>query len=282
LLVIGAYAVIVSLVLVIVVSVAQLASLLPQYAAQAQALLTGVMDTLQRLRVDVSAVKTAASSAGLTKLGGLVQSLLSGVTSRLTNIVFVLALLLFLSAEADGMPARIAAIATDRRPVAAALRDFAVGTRRYLWVNTVFGFIVAVFDTIALPILGVPLAILLGSIGIHHQLHSQRWIHPGSDPAGAARSALRRGWELMVWVVVIYCVAEPGDPVAGSASFCGQLGGPVGHGDLRRAHFLGVGAGRFGGAARDSDDVAGQSAARGHRPAGELGRCARSIVGHGK
>ena len=43
-----------------------------------------------------------------------------------------------------------------------ALAKFAYGIRQYLLVTTVFGFIVAVLDTIALAIMGIPLAITWG------------------------------------------------------------------------------------------------------------------------
>ena len=49
-----------------------------------------------------------------------------------------------------------------RRPLAEALGLFASGTRRYLVVSTVFGLIVAVFDTLALVWIGVPGAALWG------------------------------------------------------------------------------------------------------------------------
>ncbi|GEL19782.1 AI-2E family transporter [Pseudonocardia asaccharolytica] len=205
LLVILVYGVILSLVLVMVVSVAQLASLLPQYANQAQAMFTSVTEELHRLGIDPSTAKTAASSADLNKLAGVLGGLLSGVTSVLTSVVFLLALLLFLSAEASGMPARLAAIAADRQPMAVALRDFARGTRSYLIVTTVFGFIVAVLDTAALAILGVPLAILWGVLAfITNYIPNIGFILGLIPPALLA--LLSGGWKLMLWVIVVYCV----------------------------------------------------------------------------
>lgn len=205
LLVLVVYGVVVSLVLVIVVSVAQLASLLPQYAHQAQAMLNSLTDELHRLGIDSATAKVTASSADLNKLAGLLGSLLSGVTGVLTSVVFLLALLLFLSAEASGMPTRLAAIAADRGPMAEALREFAHGTRSYLVVTTVFGFIVAVFDTIALAILGVPLAILWGILAfITNYIPNIGFILGLIPPALLA--LLAGGWKLMLWVIVVYCV----------------------------------------------------------------------------
>ena len=79
-----------------------------------------------------------------------------------SNFVFLLALLLFLSVETGGAGDRLASIAADRPRIAEALGHFAWGTRQYLLVTTVFGFIVAVLDSIALALLGIPLAVTWG------------------------------------------------------------------------------------------------------------------------
>lgn len=50
--------------------------------------------------------------------------------------VFLLSLLLFLSIESGASGERLASIAADRPPIAAALAHFARGTRRYLLVTT--------------------------------------------------------------------------------------------------------------------------------------------------
>ena len=66
-----------------------------------------------------------------------------------------------MTAEAAGLPARLTAVPGTRR-LMAALGDFARNTRRYILVTTVFGLLVAIVDTIALFLLGVPLALLWG------------------------------------------------------------------------------------------------------------------------
>jgi predicted PurR-regulated permease PerM len=55
-------------------------------------------------------------------------------------------------------------ITADRPNAGIALRGFAVRTRRYVVVTTVFGLIVAVLDTIALAVLSIPLAVLWGLV----------------------------------------------------------------------------------------------------------------------
>jgi AI-2 transport protein TqsA len=205
LLVLVVYAVMVSLVLVLVVSVSQLVTLLPTYTAQAQALTASVTDALQKFGIDPSTARTTASSADLSKLAGLATSLLSDVSAVLFSLVFVLALLLFLCAEAGGIGTRMAAIAADRQPVAAALEDFAGGTRSYFFVTTVFGAIVAVLDTIGLALLGVPLAVLWGVLSfITNYIPNVGFILGVIPPA--LLGLLAGGWPLFISVIVLYSV----------------------------------------------------------------------------
>ena len=108
--------------------------------------------------------------------------------------VFLLSLLLFLSIESGASGERIASITADRPPIAAALAHFAWGTRQYLLVTTVFGLIVAVLDSIALWLLGVPLALRGGFWRSSPTTSptwdsSSAWCRPPSSPCWqAARS----------------------------------------------------------------------------------------------
>lgn len=205
LLLFAVYGVIVALILVMIVSVARLASLLPQYSAQAEALFRDVIATMERFGVDPQSAAKTAGSLSPDRVAGLVSGLLSGVTSVLSNLVFLLALLLFLSAEANGLPARMAEIAADRRAVVQALHGFAHGTRRYLVITTVFGFIVAVFDTIGLALLGVPVALLWGALAfITNYIPNVGFILGLIPPA--LLGLLSGGWPLMLEVIALYSV----------------------------------------------------------------------------
>jgi AI-2 transport protein TqsA len=204
-LVAAVYALILSFVMVGYVSMAQLATELPKYAGAAQSLVAGVTDTLERLGVEAQQAQTTASSVDLTKLASVIGSLLSGLTDTLTSLVFLLALLLFLTLETSSAGERIAEIAADRKDVADALGRFATGTRVYLIVTTVFGLIVAVLDTVALALLGIPLAITWGMLAfITNYIPNVGFILGLVPPAVLA--LLVGGWPLFVWVIVIYCV----------------------------------------------------------------------------
>jgi AI-2 transport protein TqsA len=199
------YAVILSLAWVLVASVGQLVALLPAYTQQWEELLAVVTEALRSAGLDPSAARATAGSLDLSALTGLFTGLVSQVTSVLSGVVLLLALLFFLAAESAGMPGRMAAIAEERVPVVDALRGFAGGVRRYLIVTTVFGLIVAVFDTVALAILGVPLALLWGLLAfITNYIPNVGFVIGLVPPALLA--LLSGGWASAVWVIAIYSV----------------------------------------------------------------------------
>lgn len=161
-LVLAVYGVLVALTAVVVVSIARLATVLPGYAGEVNALVTSLTATLTRFGVGVDQIRAVAATLNYGKLVGLVGGLLLGLSTLLGNLVFLLSLLLFLSIEASGAAARLALLAEDRAPIAEALVGFSRATRRYVGVNTVFGLLVGVVDAIAFAILGLPLALLWG------------------------------------------------------------------------------------------------------------------------
>jgi predicted PurR-regulated permease PerM len=94
----------------------------------------------------------------------LVTSLLGGLLSALSNLFFLVTLLLFLTADASWFPERLAQARTTRAAVVDAFELFAHGTRTYLVVSTVFGLIVAVLDALLLWALGVPEPLVWGML----------------------------------------------------------------------------------------------------------------------
>jgi len=153
-LVAAVYAALLALFVVIVISVAQLATLLPRYAARIDELTRSGAGTLGRFGVGEPQLRELASSVDTGKLVRLAGSLLAGVGGLVTNLVFLLALLLFLGTESAWAGRRLSLIARDRPWITDSLRSFVTGTRAYLVVTTVFGGIVAVLDTVALAIIG--------------------------------------------------------------------------------------------------------------------------------
>ncbi|WP_425569175.1 AI-2E family transporter [Pseudonocardia xishanensis] len=189
----------------LILSVAQLATELPQYASKADGLVSGVTNELARFGVGPDQLAAAKGSLNLGKLAGILGALLSSVAGLASNLVFLLALLLFLALESGGAGDRLAAVGRDRPQVTDAITGFARGTRQYLLVTTVFGLIVAVLDWAALLIMGIPLAVTWGLLSfITNYIPNIGFIIGVIPPALLA--LLTGGWSLAIAVVVVYCV----------------------------------------------------------------------------
>ena len=199
------FAVILGLVAVLFASVGQLIGLVPQYAGRIQQLTGSLATSLQSLGFDPTQARATAGSADVGRVVGVIGAILADLSGALTSIVFILALLLFLIAEASGAGRRIAAIGADRPHMVGALQGFASGTRRYLVVTAVFGLIVAVLDSIALLIIGVPLVVLWGLLSFITNFIPNIGFVIGVIPP-AILGLLVGGWQMMVTVLVVYLI----------------------------------------------------------------------------
>jgi AI-2 transport protein TqsA len=199
------YGGIVGLVLVLVVSVASLASLLPTYADRANDLVNGLTSAMDKFGVGPDEIRQAASGLDFAKITAALESVLGAVSSLLSNLLFLLALLLFLSFESASSNIRRARFATDRPGVMDSLSAFLHNTRRYLIVTTIFGFLVAVLDVAALWIMGIPLAVLWGVLAfLTNYIPNVGFIIGLLPPALLA--LLDGGWGKLVAVVAVYGV----------------------------------------------------------------------------
>jgi AI-2 transport protein TqsA len=198
------YAILIGLALGIVVSVARLATELPKYAAEADGLVSSVTAQLAALGVGPEQLQQAAGSLSLGKVAGVLAALLGSIAGLASNFVFLLSLLLFLSIDAGGVGDRLASIAVDRPKITEALGHFAWGTRQYLLVTTIFGLIVAVLDSVALSIMGIPLAVTWGLLAfITNYIPNVGFIIGVVPPALLA--LLTGGPQLMLIVIIVYC-----------------------------------------------------------------------------
>lgn len=199
------YGVVIVLVGVLLVAAARLATLLPQYASSANAHVAAGTGALRELGVGPEQLRAIASTLDLRRVGALVGGLLAGLAGLAANVVFLLSLMLFLCIESSGAGARIAAIGRDRPHIADALGRFTAGTRRFLVVTTLFGLGLAVLDTIALALLGIPLAVLWGLLSFVTNYIPYIGFFLGVLPP-AIIALLAGGWRLMLIVIVVYTV----------------------------------------------------------------------------
>jgi AI-2 transport protein TqsA len=186
---------------VVVVAVAQLVTVLPLYAAEANAVVSSGTATLGRFGVGTEQLRALAASLNFA------SGLLLGLSSLLGNVVFLLTLLLFLCVESSGAGARLALIAGGRPAVGDALRDFARGTRRYIWVTTAVGLLTGVVDTVILSVLGIPAAALWGLLVFitNYVPYLGFWIGLGPP---ALLALLVGGWPLVAAVVGVFLVVN--------------------------------------------------------------------------
>jgi AI-2 transport protein TqsA len=146
----------------VVWSLTRLATTLPDYSAQFTRLYQQSLELLASFGISNEALRNAASGIDLGSFAGVAQSALKGITSGLSIVALIATLVFFLVFDAAGFGERIDTIRSYRPRIADGLLDFAAGTRQYWIVTTVFGFIVAVLDVIALLIIQVPLPFTWG------------------------------------------------------------------------------------------------------------------------
>ncbi|HEU5472644.1 MAG TPA: AI-2E family transporter [Actinophytocola sp.] len=202
-LVIGVYAVLVALVLVMIVSLAQLGSLLPEYADKARGMVEEITAALTRLGVAPDQLATLSGAFDIDTLTALIGSILAAVGGLVSSIIFILSLLLFLSLETRYTGARLAMIAADRPHIARAMGDFVRSTRRYMIVTTVIGVLTGVLDATVLGLLGVPLPVLWGLLAFLTNYIPYVGFLIGLVPP-ALLALLEGGWPLMLSVVATY------------------------------------------------------------------------------
>jgi len=199
------YAVLLTLVGILGVSVAQLAGLLPGYSDQAGQLLTAVQDQLGRWGVGSAQINDFVGQIDLGRVTDILTTVLSSLTSTASTLFFLLATLLFLGMDAVGFPERLARISGDRPAVVVALQSFARGTRRYLVVSSFFGAICSVLDVVALTWLTVPLPVLWGVLAFITNYIPNVGFFVGLVPP-ALLALLDGGWREMVAVIIAYMV----------------------------------------------------------------------------
>ena len=151
-------------------------------------------------------MQAALGSIDMSAVVGAVAGLFEQALTAVGALVFVLATTLFMCVDASGLPARLEA--SGQTPaLGGAMGDFARNTRSYLVVTTVFGFIVAVIDTGALWLLGVPLPVVWGLLAfITNYIPNIGFIIGLIPPVLLA--LLVGGPGLAVLVIVVYSVVN--------------------------------------------------------------------------
>jgi predicted PurR-regulated permease PerM len=197
------WAVLLAFVALLVISVAQLAALLPDYSDRAEELINGVVDDLNDAGIVSGQLSDWVEQIDYGSVVALATDLLGRITSAASTLVLLLSALVFMAIESSGYGRRLALIAQERPHLPVAFTLFAQGTRSYLLVSTVFGGIVAIGDTIALAILAVPAAPLWGLLAFITNYVPNIGFVLGVVPP-ALLGLLAGGWGEFTAIIVVY------------------------------------------------------------------------------
>lgn len=196
--------IVLGLVVSTVYGIVRFVQLIPQYADQWAATLDQVTAWLAGLGLSSTDASSLLQQIDPSSIASVAESLLSGVSGAVSGILFTVVLLIFLAVDGTVFPQRFAAARPGHEIAFDGLRTFAAGTRRYFGVATVFGAIVAVLDTAALLILGVPAAFLWGLLAfVTNYIPNVGFIIGLIPPTFLA--LLQGGPGLAIAVLVIYC-----------------------------------------------------------------------------
>ncbi|MDN5762228.1 MAG: AI-2E family transporter [Microlunatus sp.] len=199
------FVVLLGLSVAIVAAGAQLAGLLGDYSSQFDQLKGRLVQTLHSAGIDKAKVESALGSLDVGKLAGFVGGLLGGVAALAGNVVLILGLLLFMGLDAGGYTRVLQHLPVDRQPLGESLGQFAVATRRYFLVATVFGLIVALLDVGVLYLLGVPAPWLWGLLAFITNYIPNIGFVIGLIPP-ALLALVGGGWQSALLVVLLYAV----------------------------------------------------------------------------
>lgn len=197
------WAVLLGFVALLVVSVAQLAALLPDYAPRAQELIDGVVADLNDAGLVSGQFSDLVEQIDYGQVVDLATGFLGQLTAAASTLVLLLSALVFMTIESSGFGRRLTLVGKERPHLPVAFALFAQGTRSYLLVSTVFGAIVAVGDTIALALLAVPAAPLWGLLAFITNYVPNIGFVLGVVPP-ALLGLLAGGWGELIAILVIY------------------------------------------------------------------------------
>jgi AI-2 transport protein TqsA len=201
------YLILILLITAMVVCLAKLATLAPTYTDQANQVADNVVSWLKSLGVDQSQVDEVAKNLDFGKLFGLATTILSSVLSILSGLLFIGLVTLFLAFDNGNFLRRLGEAEGERPMLVASLLKFSSSVRTYFIVATIFGAIVAVIDTGALYLLGIPAAAVWGVLAFVTNFVPNIGFIIGLVPP-TILGLLQGGWALALTVIVVYCAVN--------------------------------------------------------------------------
>jgi AI-2 transport protein TqsA len=202
---IAVYLIVFGLFAILVIAGIQFASLLQSYGPQFQAFLLQAAQLLESLGVSQQRLQDFVNDLSPSRLVGVASSLLGGLAGVLSDIFFLIVLLFFTVVDAGDFASKLKHVPVHGQRLAEVFDRFAVGSRQYLAVATIFGAIVAVCDFIALWILDIRYAWLWALLAfITNYIPNIGFIIGLVPPTIIA--LLDKDVVTAIIVVVVYCV----------------------------------------------------------------------------
>ncbi|WP_018653908.1 AI-2E family transporter [Actinomadura flavalba] len=188
-------------------SAAKLASMLPSYTGEFDALLATVTARLSAWGVDPTKVRETLTTLDPERVLPIVQGFLSSAIGVSSAVVLIVITLVGLALDSMTLDERIAELRHGHRDLADALGRFADDTKRYIIVSAVFGLLMAAIDTISLTLLGVPLPLLWGFVSFLANFIPTVGFVLGLIPP-ALLGLLDQGPWTMLGVIGAYCASN--------------------------------------------------------------------------
>jgi predicted PurR-regulated permease PerM len=204
---VSAYVLILLLIVSLIVAIGRLGVLIPSYVPELNGYVQDVGDWLAKAGVGSDQVAAATDAADAGRLAGLATSVLSSTLAILSDLFFLVALLLFLAFDSAKVSELAAGVREEHAGFVDAMTSFAHGTRSYLAVSAIFGLIVAVVDTGLLWAMGVPAAFVWGVLAFVTNFIPNIGFVIGLVPP-ALIALLEGGPSLMIAVIVMYSVVN--------------------------------------------------------------------------
>ena len=203
--ILAVYLVLVALVLALALSVGRLATLLPDYTSQMNELVRQASGWLAANGVGQEQIQSVVNALDVGRLVSVASGILSGAFNALSNFLLIAVLVLFMAVDASGFRDHLRAAGPQRPRIVIALQSFAAGTRRYLGVSALFGFIVALLDGVALWIMSVPGALVWAVLAFVTNFIPNVGFVLGVVPP-AVIALLEGGPGLALAVIIVYSV----------------------------------------------------------------------------
>ena len=199
------YLIVFGLFAILVIAGIQFASLLQSYGPQFQAFLQDASQALQSVGISQEKLQDFVNDLSPSRLVGVASSLLGGLAGVLSDAFFLIVLLFFTVVDAGDFASKLKRVPVHGQRLAEVFDRFAVGSRQYLAVATIFGAIVAVCDFIALWILDIRYAWLWALLAfITNYIPNIGFIIGLVPPTIIA--LLDKDVVTAIIVVVVYCV----------------------------------------------------------------------------